>query len=130
MPQLSGAGGIEPLLGGTGPFRPNSTTAAVRIRRATGGAMALLRVGAGPANLRSGPLPGLVHLIRPPYLPLVPLPLSGASGAPGAGSADFSLAPYGTLHAGSRFWLQAFVLDPAAPGGVSSTNGMELSFGL
>lgn len=124
-----GSGGVRPLLGFRGPLRPGSSTAALRVCRGVGGGQAFVRIGAGPAYARGGPLPGLVSLHRPPYLPLATVPLGGPSGAAGAGAGELSLTPFLAPLAGTHGWLQAFVLDPGAPGGVSATNGLELAFG-
>jgi len=122
-----GRGGLRPVLGASGPFRPGSSTAALHLRRGAGGALAVLHFGAWPAN--PTPPTGVVHPLRPPRLPFVVLPLSGAPGAAGEGAADVSLTPLTQLHAGAHLWLQAFVLEPALPGGVSATNGLELFLG-
>jgi len=125
-----GPGVIEPLLGVVGPVRPGSSSAALRIVRARGGAVATIRMGAGPGRPAASVLGGVTRLLQPPFATLAVLPLGGPSGAAGEGAGELALAPFTGPLAGQTFWLQAVVTDPAAPGGLRSTNALELVFGF
>lgn len=123
----AGTGGITPLLGATGPLQPGSPDASLRIVAGLGGSPGVLGFGTLPANLLDTPLPNL-NLFVGGSLPLVPVDLGGASGAPGQGSFTLPLANPGNF-SGVQVFAQAFLFDPATPSLVVSTNGLALTFG-
>jgi hypothetical protein len=124
-----GTSGIAPLLGARGPFRPGHTIA-VRIRGGIGAAPAILGVSLAP---RATPAPfgtGQQLYIDPgsPLTVLLPLTLGGASGQPGAGTAEIPFAVPPAL-TGLSFDQQAAVADAAAPFGICLTNALRITFG-
>jgi hypothetical protein len=123
----SGTGGISPLLGAVGPIVSTSSADELRITRGLGGAPALLGFSFVETSLSHPNFPGLlIHAGNPILLPLPPL--SGAPGAPGEGTYSMTL-PDVPAFAGFTFILQVFITDPAAPSGLSGTNGLALTFG-
>ncbi|MEM7309534.1 MAG: VCBS repeat-containing protein [Planctomycetota bacterium] len=125
----AGAGGAIPVLGASGPLQPGSTSASIRIRRGLGGAPAILAFGSGEAALIDLPLPGMTTWIDPITFG-IPVVLGGTPGAPGAGVFDLALDGVLVSGAGLTFYAQAVLLDAAGDSGFSSTNGLELLFGL
>ncbi len=118
-----GTGGLVPRLAGSGPASIGSTSV-IDIAGGRGGALCLLVYGfTGRAAIASrfGPL-----LVAPPW-GSVAVTLSGAAGAPGAGSATVAGAiPYDVSLIGQQVDFQATVFDPAATRGIALSRGLEL----
>jgi hypothetical protein len=124
----TGLGGAAPILGATGPLRPGSSSASVRVRRGRGGSIGLLFAGAAEADV-----PGFANTslyVQAPYT-LVAFVLSGPVDSPGAGQANLPIASSAlTLVAGQTAYLQYVILDSAAAeGSLVATGGLELVFG-
>ncbi|MEO0652085.1 MAG: hypothetical protein AAFZ65_15535, partial [Planctomycetota bacterium] len=118
---------LAPTLGASGPLRPGSTTAALRLVRGTGSA-ALALISLGPDQVPVSGLEALVSLATS-----VPLPLPLTAGPSSTEGTLESVLPLGgalTGLAGNTLYAQAFCLDPSAPAGLRATNGLELQFGL
>jgi len=124
-----GSGGAYPVLGAEGPLRPGSTTAALHVRNALGGTAGLLLVGLVETEQLDVPLPGYNRYVQALVLK-VPVVLGGPVGVPGAGTYDLDLTPLLPLFPGVSFYQQVALVDPAAPSGVNTTNGLELTYGL
>src|SRR5262245_24215414 len=124
----SGSGNVAPVLGAVGPIRPGSRGAALRISRALGGSLAVVRGGTGPAHAALKSSPALSLLIRG-RLRYVPPLLGRTHRATDDGATGLRLAPVQTTLSSTDLWLQAFVVDPGAPRGISSTNGLDLVLG-
>ena len=119
---IPGAGAVIPTLGEIGPFRPG-ISCELRIRGGVGGASGLLALGSAPAN---SPLLGGTLLVTPDMT--ISIQLGGSPGVPGAGGFTIPFVmPAGI--AGGTFFHQAGFADPAAPSGVSATNGLEIHVG-
>lgn len=121
-----GTGGVVPLIGASGPLHAG-VTAALHVRRARGGALAFLCVGLAETALAGTPNPALT-LYTFPWIQIVPLSLGGAAGVAGAGALDLPF-PVAPTFAGVKVFDQLLVVDPAATGGITFTNGLELHFG-
>ncbi len=118
-----GSGGIQPVLGGRGPFRLD-TGPAVAVGRGRGGASGWLIAGRERDEVAYA---GITLLIDPVQV-VVPLVLGGPSDVPGAGTAVQPL-PTNAALIGRTFTFQVVLVDSAAPGGFSATNGVEIRFG-
>ncbi|HKB16459.1 MAG TPA: VCBS repeat-containing protein, partial [Planctomycetota bacterium] len=126
---VAGTGGAVPVLGARGPLRPGSTSATVRLRRGLGGSPALLAVGTAEASLPNVPFPGMTTYVGG-VVAFVPFTALGAPGVAGAGSVDIPIPiPILAVLTNASVFLQAALLDPAAPSFVTATNGLELHVG-
>jgi hypothetical protein len=115
----AGSGGLVPSLQGSGCAARGSLLE-LRIAQALGGAPALLAFGTAKA---STPLLGCEVLVAP-LPPLgVPLALSGLGA--GAGSAALPLL-LGPATPRVTVTVQALVLDPGGPFGISASQGLQL----
>jgi hypothetical protein len=114
----AGAGGFVPRLALEGcPQAGRMLT--LRLEDTLGHTTALLLFGAAPGAL---PLPNGCTLLVAPLLPLqLVLPITG--GGAGGGSLAVSATLPMTVPSGS-FTMQAFVVDPVAPGGYAATGGL------
>jgi hypothetical protein len=120
---VAGLGGQTPLLGVAGPLRPG-LVADFRITGGLGGTVGFLSFGVVPAAV---PFLGGTHYLEPVLS--VPLTLTGAPGTPGTGTASVPvLLPPG--FSGVPFIAQAAFFDPAAPVGVSWTQGLVVVIGV
>lgn len=125
---LPGTGGAVPLIGGTGPFRPGSTTATLRVRDAVGGATSALLIGVDQAAIPGLFLGGTLWV--DPILLILFLPLSGTPGEAGQGAIDLPLDGLLDVAAGFPLTFQLVALDGGAFVNKSSTGGLEITFGL
>ncbi|QDU65269.1 FG-GAP repeat domain-containing protein [Engelhardtia mirabilis] len=123
-----GSGGAVPVLGASGPVRVGSTEAALHVRRGPGATIAALAVGTDRAELAGFPLPGLTSLVDPIGL-LAVVNLSLVGSGPGQGQIDIPVNVSPAL-AGHTFTHQFFLVDLAAPGFVTQTNGLEIHYGF
>ncbi|HKB16356.1 MAG TPA: VCBS repeat-containing protein [Planctomycetota bacterium] len=120
---LAGTGGMVPILGGVGPFRPGSACE-TRITGGLGGSLGVFAIGDQPANI---PIVGGTLLTTVQVL--FAFPLGGTPGAAGEGTATIPWAA-GPAMVGLTFYQQIGVLDPAAPQGISLSNGLRYTIGL
>lgn len=123
----AGSGGVEPVLGATGPFRSGETVT-MRLtgaRASARGRLELLDVTDWTPFPSTGLHPGQPH---GGPIAIVPFVTSIGDGLPGSGEwtssfpIDASLA-YRTLR------LSAVIRDPAGPLGIVRTNAVDLTFG-
>lgn len=126
--QTAGTGGSFPVLGANGPVRVGSTTARLTIRRARGGAPAILFLGLSSAAI-PGVIPGAQLHVAPPLTP-VSFVLPGIPGATGAGKLDLDTTAFLATVAGVTVVHQLVVIDPAGPGGVATSQGLEIRYGF
>jgi hypothetical protein len=119
---LPGTGGIVPTLGGVGPFRPG-IPCETRLEGGLGGSFAVYAFGNLPANL---PLLGGTLLTNAQVV--LPVPLGGTPGAAGEGNATVPWIAPPSL-AGYSFYKQFGIVDPAAPQGISFSNGLLVTIG-
>ena len=123
----AGAGGLIPQLRGNGPATRGNNVS-LDVDNAVGGALGGMFVGAGTASKISFPLLGGTVLVSPSIV--IPFGLSGAAGAPGAGTGSVPMRiPGSALVQGFNTTFQAVFLDGAAPGGVSMTGAVEMWIG-
>ncbi len=125
---IAGAGGLAPLIGASGPVRPNSSTASFRVRRARAAAPALLFVGFAEADLPNV-IPGGSFFVQPP-LTQVSFVIPGPPGAPCVGGFAVNLGPFVASLSGSSLFQPLVVVDPAASSGYATSNGLEITFGF
>jgi hypothetical protein len=123
---LAGSGGLLPTLTGEGCPGLGLTPKA-RIANALGGATAWVVGGPAPAALA---FKGGTLLVDPVSALIVPLPLSGPAGVPGAGTLVLTIPlPDLPIYLGVTLRLQTLVPDAAAPAGWAMTAGLELTIG-
>ncbi len=120
---LAGTGGMIPILGGVGPFR-SGTVCETRITGGLGGSLAVFAIGDQPASV---PLLGGTLLTTVQVL--FGFPLAGTPGAAGEGTATIPWMA-GPAIAGLTLYQQVGVLDPAAPQGITLSNGLRYTIGL
>ncbi|MEM7309847.1 MAG: VCBS repeat-containing protein [Planctomycetota bacterium] len=127
---VAGSGGLVPVLGASGPVRPGSSDAALRLAVALGGATTFLAVGAAEAELAGFPALGLTALVDPgTLLAVLDVPAGGAGAGQGAWELPIPAAVTLAL-AGQAAYYQVFVLDPGAAPLISQTTGVEILYGL
>ncbi|MEM7310776.1 MAG: FG-GAP-like repeat-containing protein [Planctomycetota bacterium] len=126
----SGAGGMVPILGATGPFRAGESVQ-LRLSGAVGGALSVLVFSPHQASLLDFPVVGANLYVDPfqPGFAQVQVPLAGAPGAPGAGTFGVGGFVVPAEIAGLTFYHQVFVIDFSAPGAVVSSNLLALTYG-
>lgn len=124
-----GAGGAVPVLGASGPLRPGSTTATLRLRRTLGGVPVLLLYGLTGAALPNAPFQGSTLYVQPPFLSLL-LFAGGPAGAPGKGGFTFGLGPGLAAAVGLSIYHQAAVFEPGTPKIKLVSNGLQLTYGM
>jgi hypothetical protein len=123
---LAGSGGLLPTLTGEGCPGLGLTPKA-RIANALGGATAWVVGGPAPAALA---FKGGTLLVDPVIALIVPLPLSGPAGVPGAGTLVLTIPlPDLPIYLGVTLRLQTLVPDAAAPAGWAMTAGLEMTIG-
>ena len=123
-----GAGGSVPVLGASGPLRPGSTTASLRLRRATGGVPLLLLYGLTEDTVPNSPFQGTTLYVQPPFFTLL-LFAGGAPGAPGKGTLTLNLGPALPAAAGLTIFHQAAIFEPGTPKTKLVSNGLQLTYG-
>jgi len=123
-----GAGGAVPVLGAAGPLRPGSTTASLRLRRATGGVPLLLLYGLTEAAIPNSPFQGTTLYVQPPFFNLL-LFTGGAPGAPGKGTLTLNLGTALPAAAGLTIFHQAAIFEPGTPKTKLVSNGLQLTYG-
>lgn len=125
----AGTGGAVPLLGASGPLRPGSTSASLRLRRGLASSIAWIAVGTGPTELVGFPFPDFTLYVDGLLL-LQPVPVAGPLGVPGAGELTVLLDGLVGSLAGLSLTHQFLAIDPGATGGISFSNGLALTYGL
>ena len=124
---FAGSGGYAPVVGAAGPV--TSTQAGeLRIVNGLGAGQVWLVWGNLQVDLAGLPLPGMTLYVGDPKI-IPAIPLGGAPGVPGSGSASLTLPTQATLF-GVSFVHQAFGLDLGSPTGWSGSNGLEIVYGL
>lgn len=121
-----GTGGIVPILGATGPFRVGEIVT-LRIVDAVGGALGGLSLGSQESAVPGNPFVGVTGY-NLPWSGLVLLTSPGPFGVGGVGDIQMPVTIDPSL-AGVATYLQAGFFDPAAVGGFSATNGLEVRVG-
>lgn len=123
-----GTGGSALLLGARGPFRVGEEIA-LRLRGGRGGAVGGLVLGLAGAEVQNAFGPGQ-HLYLDVLAPTlaVPIALDGTPGASGEGTLSIPVLLPPSLF-GAELHHQAAILDPAAPLGVATSNGLRLRYG-
>jgi hypothetical protein len=124
-PALAGSGGIAPRLAGVGCPVVGQPYAAL-LDQGLGGTLGVLCVGAGSAPLAL--YGGLVQVL--PIVAFLNIQLGGPVGVAGQGSLLLPLSFTNPSQAGVRVYLQALLVDTAAPQWLSFTNGLEVIVGL
>jgi len=118
---LSGSGGQEPVLAGTGTPTPGGTVS-LDVANALGGSAGVYLLGLASASI---PALGGTILVGPPLVTAA-VALTGAPGVPGDGTATLPLTiPANPQLAGVVLYAQALVVDAGAPSGVSFTAGLR-----
>jgi hypothetical protein len=124
-----GAGGSVPVLGASGPLRPGSTTASLRLRRATGGVPLLLLYGLTEGAIPNSPFQDTTLYVQPPFFTLL-LFAGGPLGAPGQGTLSLNLGTALPAAAGLTIFHQAAIFEPGTPKTKLVSNGLQLTYGL
>ena len=122
----AGKGGMSPDLWVQGHPSPGQSTFRFELQDALGGSPAFLVGGFRQSQLQILGLELLVDPLAPGFfLPWSGL-LSGASGQAGSGTASILFPlPNSPSIAGISLYTQAIVLDAAAPGGLSASQGLR-----
>lgn len=118
-----GTAGIIPVLGVAGPLRPGARPD-YRLSGGLGGSTAVLLIG---TERRHDAVRGGTLLVDPRWRRR--LPLAGEVAEPGTGGIRFVSRPLSPAHAGLTLYYQAVVVDPAAPRGLSFSNGLAIQVG-
>ncbi len=119
-----GAGLIRPEITATGC--PNvGSTFQIKIEKVVGGTNGMLFAGLQPSAL---PFVG-GQLLTFPIAVTLALAVGGTPGQAGAGSVSFPVLLSDPALVGISFYLQGAFADPAANGGVSLTNGVQITLG-
>ncbi len=127
--RTSGSGAIAPQMVAPSPAMIGSDRFGIGVAHALGGATSLLALSpipAGPgANIAGVPI--FVNL--DPSTIIVPLPLSGAPGVPGAGYGAVTFAlPDDPALSGITIYAQWAVLDAGAAVGLAASEGLQFTF--
>jgi len=123
--QIPGAGGFLPQLLANGSLRGDTPGSRIRLQHGLGGSRAWLLVGNAPGPIEG---PRGIRILVSNLLGIFRLPLDGEVGEPGQGSFELPLR-LGPSFQDVEVYLQAFVFDPSAEFGLSSSNGLRLAFG-
>jgi hypothetical protein len=120
----SGSFPAEPLII---PFQPPFTgnpQYTVGLGDAFGQTLSLLAIAAASGATVVNGIP--INVALAPFPELLPVMLSGPAGIPGAGYGSVTV-PIPNLPglAGQQFFLQWFVPDPLAPGGIAASRGLQ-----
>lgn len=116
----TGTRNILPLLGATGPFRPGEVSS-LRLSGGMSNSFALIVAGVKRVDLINFPWSGTNTYVAPQPVQIV-VPLDST----GRWSTAVRLT---TAVANSKILMQAYVLDPTAPVGLTSTNGVVVRYG-
>jgi cytochrome c peroxidase len=126
--RTAGSGAILPEFLAPSPPMIGSDRVGLGVAQALGGATAVLGLSLLPATPGTllGPIPLWVNLA--PDTLLLPFPLGGAPGVPGAGYATLNLViPDDPILAGLVAYAQWVVIDPGATGSLATTEGVQIS---
>ncbi len=126
-PANPGTGGAAPRWVAVEPPVVGNPNLALAIDRGLGGAFAFLGLDVGRAapGTDVGGVP--IHLALSPAVRFFPFPLLG-TGAGGGWTSFAAAVPDQPALDGASIDLQVLIADAAAPGGFSSTPGLELTF--
>ena len=127
----AGTQGLIPVLGASGPFGPGDTLS-FHLRNVAGAAPCYFAFSAFPAELADYPVTGVVSYLDPLAATTLLWPVQiagGTAGVAGTGGVDLSFTvPNGI--AGVELHQQVFMLDPAGPSGIASSQALGIRFGL
>jgi hypothetical protein len=125
----AGSGGFVPVMVAPIPPVIGAQHFGIGIAHALGGSIALLAIATSqaPSGTTLGPLP--VYVAPDPLPILLPMPLSGAPLAAGAGLGSFMTpVPDSAALSGSSFVCQWIVADAGAGSGYTVTPGVGFTF--
>jgi len=120
---LPGTGGMTPVLGATGPFRPGSQIT-LHVRRGRGAGKVWILAG---RTVTTVPWSGGTIYTDP--IRTIEGVLAGPRGMAGAGSLDVPAGVVPASHAGAAFTVQAVIRDPRAVQGYSMTQALRITIG-
>ena len=123
----AGTGGVVPTLSTTGLAKTGNASYSLDVDAGVGGGLAFFAYS-GTALLDGFPLfGGTVYLDPSQYVLLGALPLGGAAGASGAGSASFGIPiPANPTFVGAGLYAQALIFDPGASESIATTQAVSL----
>jgi hypothetical protein len=119
---------VVPVIGAAGPVTSTNPSSKLRITTGVGAGSVLLVFRQNEIELHDFLFPGITMYVATPTV-VGPLVLNFLPGQPGVGSLSL-LLPQSSALTGSQFVFQAFMVDPLSPTGVSTSNGLQLTFGL
>lgn len=122
-----GSGGCTPTIAAAGLPQIGNASFQIQLSNALGGATTGLFASALPANI-PGPFGTLLIDPTPPFVQLF-FSVGGATGTPCVGSATLP-APIPNLPilVGLSAYAQALFMDPGSSGGISTTDGIKITF--
>ena len=124
-PGSSGSFALPPFVIPFQPVFAGNPQYTVGVGHVTGQAAGLLAVATTPGSSTISGIP--VNIGLTPLPELVPVTMSGPP-VPGQGFGSLTLAIPNNLGAiGQQFFLQWFVVDPMAPGGIAASRGLQVT---
>ena len=124
-----GGGPVPPILGGKGPFHPQTPAAELRITHGIGGALYFVYWGTTEVALIDVPVPGAGIFIAPIH-PIYSGVLGGTPGTPGEGSVAIDLTPWTTVIPSFVIPHQAVLVHAGYPTGFALTGAVTIGFGF
>lgn len=125
---VAGSGGFVPTVASVGdPVRLGALNVDLQISNGLGGATCFFAIGTGSAAI---PFKAAALLVDPAggFYVMVPLPLSGPAGVPGAGSFDVvDEIPNDPVLDGVHLYAQVLVVDAGATKKVAMSDGLDLT---
>lgn len=125
--EVVGEAGTSPVLGASGPFRVGHTGEFL-LRSVPGPTLAVLGLSLGQAQLPNVPFPGMSVYLDPATTLVANWPITENGDGRAAASASLPVVLIHGLQ-GFRFYVQALVLDPAAPHSLTQSNLMIMTVG-
>ncbi len=122
---LAGSWGIEPILGGKGPFR-GGNPAELRLRAALGGTFSWLAFSAGPGETPGFPVASTTTWIDLTTPTVILFPTIGGGPAEGWWTVPYVVP---AVIGGLSFYHQAFTFDAGAPESVAASKGFRIDYG-
>ncbi|MBK6943057.1 MAG: FG-GAP repeat protein [Planctomycetes bacterium] len=120
-----GVGGITPHLDAFGGLStPGNASFALLLTQCAGGAAGALVLAPAPASIASNFGSVLIDITQPSIV--LSFTVGGGSGQPGAGSLFLPAPIPSGLPLGAKAYLQAFVFDQGATGGIASSAGLSI----
>lgn len=123
----AGTGGVVPTLSTTGLAKTGNSSYAFAVSEGVGGGLAFFAYS-GTALLGGFPLfGGTIYLDPTQYVLLGALPLDGAAGVPGVGSASYTVPiPANPAFVGAGLYSQALIFDPGTSESIATTQAVAL----